>query len=152
MIISLIRRRLFKKMYYEFTLWINYNLLSYFHAVYFYIIIKWVFPGMWCEMESSINRTQSVERPRWGRNRLIRLNICLPAVSSDPGSAFRGEKSSFSSRCPMSRRRLSAALASCAHSSASTRPGSRTSRTPGRGSRWRAPGSKMWWSWCCQKG
>lgn len=55
----------------------------------------------------------------------------------------------LSFQCLTSRRRWPGEPASCARSSASTAPGSRTNRKPGHGNRWRAPGSRMWWSWCC---
>lgn len=57
-------RRLFKK---EVRIYImnNYNLLSYFPAVSFYIMIKWVCTGMWCKMEPStvcITSTLGIEQ------------------------------------------------------------------------------------------
>lgn len=58
---------------------------------------------------------------------------------------------SFSFLCRMSPSHPPAVPASCARSSADTGPGFRTSRTPGRGSRWRALGNRMWWSWYCGK-
>lgn len=48
----------------------------------------------------------------------------------------------FSSLCLTSRRRRPVAPASCVRSSANTERGSRTSRTPGRGNRWRGPGNR----------
>lgn len=55
----------------------------------------------------------------------------------------------FSFLFQRSRRRRPGGPVSCVRSSANTEPGFQTSRTPSRGNKWRALGSKMWWSWCC---
>lgn len=87
-----------------------------------------------------------------GKNKTMVYHLTLTAVlhrSSDIAAAWASSSRLLSSPCPMSRTRWPGAPASCARSSASTGPGSRTSRRPGHGSRWRAPGSRRWWSWCC---
>lgn len=69
--------------------------------------------------------------------------VCVWCSSSDAAPpASTAQRLSF--QCPMSRRRWPGEPASCARSSVDTGPGSRTSRKPGHGSRWRAPGSRMW--------